>query len=382
MPSTKRSTTSEKVGESTALDGLCVVDLTRILGGPFCTQILGDHGADVIKVEPPQGDDTRSWGPPFVGDASAYFLGVNRNKRGIKLDLGHPAGIEMLLSLLEEADVLVENFKPGTMERWGIGYEQTLLARFPKLVHCRVSGFGSDGPLGGLPGYDAAVQAMAGLMSVNGEEEGPPLRIGVPIVDMVTGLNAAIGILLALQERGRSGKGQFVEVALFDSAVSILHPHMANFLASGITPIRSGNAHPNIAPYDLFTTATVPIFLAVGNDSQFNKLCDHLGCSDLADDPRYVSNPARNEHREALKLNLTQLFLGEDGHQLAKSLMQAGVPCAPVLSLPEVVGHSHTTHREMIVKIGDYTGVGTPIKLSRTPAQYRLAPPRRRGQID
>lgn len=196
---------------SGALAGIKVIDLSRVLGGPYCTQMLGDHGAEIIKVEPPQGDETRTWGPPFQGDAASYFIGVNRNKRGIVLDLSKPQGREVLFRLLDGADVLVENFKTGTLEKWGMGYEDVLKARFPRLIHCRVSGFGADGPLGGYPGYDAVVQGMAGLMSVNGEPDGAPVRVGVPVVDLATGMNATIAILMAVIERARSGKGQFVE---------------------------------------------------------------------------------------------------------------------------------------------------------------------------
>lgn len=207
-----------------ALARLRIIDLSRVLGGPYATQILADHGAEVVKVEPPSGDETRTWGPPFDGDTASYFLGVNRNKLGVTLDLTQPDDRERLLGLLEHADAVVENFKIGTMERWGLGFD-VLHTRFPRLVYCRVSGFGADGPLGGLPGYDAAVQALAGLMSVNGEAGGAPLRVGVPIVDLVTGLNAALGVLMALRERDASGRGQFVESTLFDCALSILHPH-------------------------------------------------------------------------------------------------------------------------------------------------------------
>jgi crotonobetainyl-CoA:carnitine CoA-transferase CaiB-like acyl-CoA transferase len=358
-----------------ALAGIKVIDLSRVLGGPYCTQILGDHGADVLKVEPPQGDETRTWGPPFTGGTSAYFQGVNRNKRGIVLDLKDLAAREALLGLLEGADVLVENFKPGTMEGWGLTIE-VLAARFPRLVHCRVSGFGADGPLGGLPGYDAAVQAMTGLMSVNGDAEGEPTRMGVPVVDMVTGLNAAIGVLLALQERARSGRGQFVDVALYDCGLSILHPHAANFFASGKAPVRTGNAHPNIAPYDAFATAKGEIFLAVGNDGQFRKLCQHLGEPDLADDPRYLTNGERSVNRGALKPILEALLAKYEAGPLAEALIAAGVPCGPVASVPEALAHSHTRHRGMVVEEGDYVGVGAPVKLSRTPASYRRPPPR------
>lgn len=358
-----------------ALEGMRVIDLSRVLSGPYCTQILGDHGADVIKIEPPNGDETRTWGPPFIGDVASYYQGLNRNKWGISLELSTPAGKAALLALLEDADVLVENFKCGTMERWGLGYE-VLSGRFPRLVYCRVSGFGADGPFGGLPGYDAAIQAMVGVMSVNGEAAGAPTRVGVPIIDMVTGLNAAIGVLLALQERTRSGRGQFVDAALFDCGLSILHPHTANFFASGKIPGRTGNSHPNIAPYDLFATGTVPIFLAVGNDRQFARLCEVLDAPRVAADPLYVTNRERSINRETLKRVLTELMADRDGRELSKTLIEAGVPCSGVLDVKEAVEHPHTHHRNMIVDIDGYRGVASPIKLSRTPATYRAPPPR------
>lgn len=358
-----------------ALAGLRVIDLTRVLGGPYGTQILGDHGADVIKVEPPQSDETRAWGPPFAEGTSGYFLNVNRNKRGIVLDLREEADRDILKSLLADADVLVENYKPGTLERWGLGYEDVISKRFPRLIHCRISGFGSDGPLGGLPGYDAVVQALAGLMAVNGEPEQKPLRVGVPVVDMVTGLYAVIGILMAVAERERSGRGQFVEAALFDCALSITHPHSANFLLSGERPVRTGNAHPNITPYDTFETGTVPIFLAVGNDSQFAKLCDFLRC-DLAADPRFATNQARSVNREALKGILERAMSAMDGVDLADRLIRAGVPCGPVLELPEALDHPHTAHREMVVSRGQHRSIASPVKLSRTRAAYDRQPPK------
>lgn len=358
-----------------ALAGIRVIDLTRVLGGPYCTQILGDHGADVIKVEPPQGDETRAWGPPFAGDTASYYLGLNRNKRGIVLDLTKPAARESLLGLLEDADVLVENFKIGTLERWGIGYRDFLEKRFPRLIHCRISGFGADGPLGALPGYDAVIQAMAGLMSVNGDAGGDPLRMGVPVVDIAAGLNATIGILLALQERSRSGRGQFVEAALFDCGISLLHPHLANFFLSGKEPRRTGNAHPNITPYDTFHTASVPIFLAVGNDGQFRKLCSVLAAPELAADARFATNEQRSLHRSELRQALEAILASREGAALATKLIEAGVPCGPVLSLKEVVEHPHTRHREMMVEVQGYRGTGSPIKLSRTAATYRRPPP-------
>jgi crotonobetainyl-CoA:carnitine CoA-transferase CaiB-like acyl-CoA transferase len=359
---------------SGALAGIRVLDVSRILGGPYCGQILGDHGADVLKVEPPQGDDTRTWGPPFKDGVASYYHGLNRNKRTMHLDLGQAQGRDALIALVAEADVLIENFKTGTMERWGIGYE-ALSQRFPRLVWCRVSGFGSDGPLGALPGYDAAVQAMTGVMSVNGEAEGGPLRVGLPVVDMVTGLNAVIGVLLALQERQRSGRGQLVEAALYDSGLSLLHPHAANWFVDGKTPQRTGNAHPNIYPYDALVTRTAPIFVAVGNDRQFGSFCRCIGRPDLAEDPRYATASARSMHRVALKAALEAETQNFDGEELVALMMDAGVPAAPVLSVDAALAHPHTAHRNMLVDLpGGYRGIGAPIKLDRTPATYRHPP--------
>lgn len=357
-----------------ALAGIRVLDISRILGGPYCGQILGDHGADVLKVEPPQGDDTRTWGPPFKDGVASYYHGLNRNKRSMHLDLGSTQGREALLALVAEADVLIENFKAGTMERWGMGYEE-LSRSFPRLVWCRVTGFGSDGPLGALPGYDAAVQAMAGIMSINGEAEGGPLRVGLPVVDMVTGLNAVIGVLLALQERQRSGRGQFVEAALYDSGLSLLHPHAANWFLDGNSPRRTGNAHPNIYPYDTLASGTQPLFIAVGNDRQFASLCRCIGVPQLASDARYARAGDRSVNRVALKAALEEAMQDFDGAALVDTLMAAGVPAAPVLSVDAALSHPHTAHREMVVDLpGGYRGIGAPVKLSRTPATYRHAP--------
>ena len=357
-----------------ALAGIRVVDLSRILGGPYCGQILGDHGADVLKIEPPQGDDTRTWGPPFKDGVASYYMGLNRNKRLMRLDLSAEDDRVVLMALLEEADVLIENFKTGTLEKWSIGHE-ALAARFPRLIHCRVSGFGADGPLGGLPGYDAALQALNGIMSVNGEAGGTPLRVGLPVVDMVTGLNAALGVMLALHERRRSGRGQFIEAALYDSGLSLLHPHGANWFLDGRTPQRTGNAHPNIYPYDSMATATEPIFLAVGNDRQFTLLCKHLGAPSLSADERFATAGARSVNRVALKAALEALLAAHDGPKLADALVAAGVPCAPVLSVSAALQHPHTAHRGMVVELpGGYRGIASPIKLSRTPASYRFAP--------
>ena len=357
-----------------SLAGCKIIDLSRVLGGPYCTQLLADHGADVIKIEPPGGDETRGWGPPFLNETASYFVGVNRNKRGMTLDLSEPAGQELLRHLLVDADVLVENFKPGTLEKWGLGYEQ-LNAAFPRLIHCRVSGFGGDGPLGGLPGYDACAQAMCGLMSVNGDADGEATRVGLPVVDMVTGLNAAVAILLALNERARSGLGQFLDITLYDCAVSLLHPHAANYFYSGKIPGRTGNAHPNIAPYETLPTQSGPIFLAVGNNRQFAALAKALDAEVLLDDPRFANNADRLQHRDALRAALTEKLARHDATTLAEQLLRQGVPAAAVQNVEDVLNHPHTQHRGMVLEQGDYRGVGSPIKLSRTPASLRRLPP-------
>src|SRR5580658_9536263 len=272
-----------------ALAGLKIIDLTRVLGGPYCTMILSDHGADVIKIEPPQGDETRDWGPPFADGDASYFLGVNRNKRSLALDLGQPAGREVLLRLLDGADVLIENFKPGAMEKWGLGYQQDLVPRFPALIHCRVSGFGATGPLGGLPGYDAILQAMTGLMSINGDPTTGPVRMGTPVVDLATGLYSAIAILMALHERNTSGFGQYIDMTLHDCGMALLHPQAANFFLNGRRPVATGNPHPNIAPYEKYRTRTCEIFIAVGNDAQFRKLCEAVGRPEIGGDARFLT---------------------------------------------------------------------------------------------
>src|SRR5579875_3512193 len=282
-----------------ALAGIRGVELSRGLGGPYATMILSDHGAEVIKVEPPQGDETRDWGPPFQDGDASYFIGVNRNKRSVALDIGKPEGRAVLLRLLEDADVLVENFKTGSMERWGLGYADVLEQRFPRLIHCRVSGFGADGPLGGLPGYDAILQAMTGLMSVNGDPSTGPLRLGTPVVDLATGLYSVCGILMALQERTRSGRGQFLDMTLHDCGMALLHPQAANFFLNGKRPVPLGNPHPNIAPYEKYQTASCEIFIAIGNDRQFRILAEQIGRPGLADDPRFRTNRDRLANRPA-----------------------------------------------------------------------------------
>jgi formyl-CoA transferase len=359
-----------------ALAGIKVIDLTRVLGGPYCTMVLSDHGAEVIKIEPPQGDEVRDWGPPFHGEDASYFIGVNRNKRSIGLDLGKPEGKAVLLRLLEGADILIENFKPGSMEKWGLGYEEVLSKRFPGLIHCRISGFGADGPLGGLPGYDAILQAMTGLMSVNGDASTGPMRLGTAIVDMGTGLYSAIGILMALHERTRSGRGQYLDMTLYDCGLALLHPQAANFFLNGKRPAGTGNPHPNLVPYDKYPTRTCEIFIASGNNGQFRKLCELIGRPELAQDPRFANNGERNVNRADLTKALAAAFADQDGNELALRLIRNGVPAGPVLPVDESAAAPHTAHREMVTELDWYRGIGTPIKFSRTKGGTRRPPPR------
>ena len=358
-----------------ALEGLKVIDLSRVLGGPYCGQMLADHGADVIKVEPPQGDETRTWGPPFDKEGiSAYFAGINRNKRTIALDLSKTEGRDVLLKLLAETDVLIDNFKTGTMEKWGIGYADTLSEKFPRLVHARVSGFGEDGPLGGFPGYDAMVQASAGLVSVNGSPESGPVRVGVPVVDLSTGMNACIGILMALYERNRSGKGQFIDATLYDSAIALHQPHAPNYFTAGQKPKLVGNSHGSLVPYSNFPTKGRNIAIAAGNDGQFRKLAQMLGKPELAQDPRFKTNKDRVAHRLELEAELRELLKDRDADSFSIELMKGGVPSGAVLEVPDVMEHPHTKHRGMVWEKDGYRNVGNPVKLSRTPAGVHSKP--------
>jgi crotonobetainyl-CoA:carnitine CoA-transferase CaiB-like acyl-CoA transferase len=356
------------------LAGTVVVDASRVLAGPFAGQLLGDYGAEVFKIESFDGDDTRRFGPPFVDGTAPYFMGLNRNKKNLAVDFSQAAGLELLYSMLETADVFIENFKMSTWKKWGVEDPAALIKRFPRLVHCRVSGFGETGEFGGMPGYDAALQAMSGLMAINGDPADDACRIGIPIVDTCTGMYGCMGILLALLERNRSGLGQSVEVTLYDTAIAMLHPHASNVLNGGAA-IRTGNGHPNIVPYDLFPTGTVPLFLAVGNDRQFRTLCKELGDESLAADPRYKGNGDRVVNRISLRDRLVPLLAPYDGMALFARLMDMGVPCAPVLKVEEALALDHTRTREMVVELGSYKGPGLALKFDRTPGSVHLPPP-------
>jgi len=360
-----------------ALDGIKVLDLTRVLGGPYSTQILADHGAEVIKVESNLGDEVRGWGPPFVNDMASYFINVNRNKRSVAIDLTKPEGKSIILQLLNTSDVLIENFKTGTMEKWGLGYEKILKIKFPKLIHCRISGFGEKGPLGGAPGYDAIVQAMTGMMSINGHEDGGNVRVGIPMVDMGTGLYATIGILMALQERNKSGLGQFIDMSLYDSALSLMHPHTGNYFLSGKPGKATGNAHPNISPYDKFKTATNEIFMGIGNDAGFARLCKALGLEKLITDKRFISNGDRVKNRLELTEYLEDALSQVDGVEFSEKLLSAGVPAGPVRNIEEALNHPQTLERKMTVSKDDYKGVASPIKFSRSKSvNVKYTPPK------
>jgi crotonobetainyl-CoA:carnitine CoA-transferase CaiB-like acyl-CoA transferase len=365
----------EKSGGTLA--GIKIVDCTRVLGGPYCTQMLGDHGAEIIKVEPPQGDEVRDWGPPFhEGDAS-YFIGVNRNKKSIGLDLATEEGKAVLLRLLEGADVIIENYKTGSMERWGLGYEEVLSKKFPKLVHCRISGFGADGPYGGFPGYDGIIQAMVGHFTINGAPESGPTRLGLAMVDIGTGLYAGNAILMALLERERSGIGQYLDMTLYDCGLALMHPHVPNyFVSGGKIPGLTGNPHPNIAPYDLFETKTCKIFIAGGNDRAWRKLCDEVGRPELGKDPRFLTNGDRQTNKAELKAELEGVFAEVEGEAFCEKLLAAGLPVGPVRDTQEVMNHPHTLHRNMRVEKDWYKSWGIPIKFSRTPGSIKSVPPK------
>ena len=370
------------------LDGLLVLDFSRVLAGPYCTMELGDLGARVIKIEQPgKGDDTRAWGPPFVGRESAYFLSVNRNKESLALDLKHPRARPIVEALLARADVLVENFRPGTMERLGFGYAD-IAARHPQIVYCSISGFGQTGPRRAEAGYDAMMQAEGGLMSITGAAGGPPFRLGVAIGDIATGMFAVQGILAALYARerattqgpGQAGRGQHVDIAMLDAVTALLTYQAAIAFSTGETPTRMGNRHPSIAPYDTFTAADGDFVLAVGNDEQFHRLSQVLGRPELAADPRFVSNAERVRNGDALRAALSPLLAAWTRSDLVRALTAAGVPSGAVRTVTEALADPQLAAREMIVPLEHLTAgpirvLGTPLKLSATPASVRTPPP-------
>jgi len=367
-------------GNGGALDGMRVLDLTRILAGPLCTQMLGDMGADVIKVEPPgAGDDTRTWGPPFVNGESAYFLGVNRNKRSLTLNMAVKSGQELLARLVKSSDVLVENFKLGTLEKWGITNDW-LEKNAPRVIRCSITGYGSSGPDAALPGYDFILQAESGLMSICGEPDGTPTKYGVAIVDVVTGLYACNAILAALAARERTGRGQHVEVCLYDSGIAMLINVASNYLVTGRDARRFGNGHPSIVPYTTYPTADGLIAVAVGNDGQFARFAETAGHAEWGCDPRFAKNPDRVTNRETLDGLIAQALKHGKSAAWIETLRAAGVPCGPINSVAEALTDPHTLARHMVrtVKhptVGDLKMVGIPFRFSGTPGAIRRAPP-------
>ncbi|MGE0312300.1 MAG: CaiB/BaiF CoA transferase family protein [Lautropia sp.] len=358
-----------------ALDGLRVLDLTRVLAGPLCTQLLADHGADVLKIEAERGDDTRRLGAP-EGDGSApYFHALNRNKRAAVLDLASPEGRASLLALARDADVIVENFLPGTMRRWGLGYEETLAATNPGLIYCTITGFGEVGPLGGMPGYDAVAQAACGLMSVNGDDRTGPLRTGVPVVDIASGLYATIGILIALNERTRSGRGQRIDATLFDAGLSMLIPHAAEWLMQSREHVANGNRHPTVSPYDRFSAADGEVFIGILNDRQFQRFGQVIGEPGLGADPRFLTNELRVRHRDALTGLIREKLRTLNGEALCERLMHEGIPASVVRSVAQAIEHPHATARASVCTVGGWRSLANPIRLARTPASIRRLPP-------
>ncbi len=363
-----------------ALAGLRVLDLTRILAGPTCAQLLGDMGADVIKVEPPgAGDDTRTWGPPFTNGESAYFLGINRNKRSLTLNMASKAGQEILAGLVKKCDVLVENFKLGTLEKWGITNEW-LEKHAPRVIRCSITGYGSSGPDAALPGYDFILQAESGLMSICGEPDGTPTKYGVAIVDVVTGLYACNTVLGALAARERTGRGQHVEVCLYDSGIAMLINVASNYLVSGKDARRFGNGHPSIVPYTTYPTADGMMALAVGNDGQFARCAEVLGHPEWAKDERYAKNPARVANREALDDLIAVALKTDRTAGWIEKLRAAGVPCGPINTVAEALNDPHTLARDMVRTVshpraGELKMVGIPFRMNGTPPSIRRAPP-------
>jgi crotonobetainyl-CoA:carnitine CoA-transferase CaiB-like acyl-CoA transferase len=362
------------------LSGVTIVDFTRVLSGPYCTMLLADMGARVIKIEQPgRGDDTRAWGPPFVNGESAYFLSINRNKESLTLDLKHPSARRAIDALLQHADVIVENFRPGTMERLGLGYDD-VHRRFPRIVYCSISGFGQTGPRSAEPGYDAVMQGEAGLMSITGAADGPPFRLGVAIADIVSGMFAAQGIAMALVARARTGRGQRVDVGMLDATAALLTYQAGIYFATNATPIRMGNRHPTIVPYETFAARDGDFVVAVGNDEQWRRFCAVLGAPPLAGDPRFATNRDRVANYDALRPLLAAPLQRRTRSEWVEDLKRAGVPCGSVRDVAEVLQDTQLAAREMIETVEHATAgalrvLGVPVKLSDTPGAVRTAPP-------
>lgn len=367
------------------LAGLRVVELARILAGPWAGQVLADLGADVVKIESPAGDDTRQWGPPFVermaedgttDRSAAYFHACNRGKRSVAADFTDPSDLAFVRGLIADADVVIENFKVDGLAKFGLDY-RTLAATNPRLIYCSITGFGQTGPYRERAGYDFLIQGMAGVMDLTGEPSGSPQKIGVAFADIFTGLYAVISIQAALHERERTGRGQHIDMALLDCLTGVLANQGMNFLATGISPIRMGNAHPNIVPYQTFTTSDGWIIIAVGNDGQFDRLCEVLGCRELSRDSRYASNPARVSNRTALIATLTALIEKWPRDELLKRLDTAVVPAGPINRVSEIFADPQITARGMVVNVGGIPAIRTPIIMDGDPVVSNAPSPGR-----
>jgi crotonobetainyl-CoA:carnitine CoA-transferase CaiB-like acyl-CoA transferase len=364
------------------LTGLRVLDLTRVLAGPTCTQMLGDLGAEVIKIERPEaGDDTRGFAPPFVPNTkeSAYFVGVNRNKKSVTLDIAKPEGQAIIHKLLEHCDILVENFKVGALAKYGLGYEQ-LAKTHPRLIYCSITGFGQTGPYAPRPGYDALIQAMGGVMSLTGEPNGSPQKVGVPVADLFAGLYGCIGILAAVNHRNSTGQGQQIDIGMLDTHVAWLANQGMNYLATGENPPRLGNQHPNIAPYQEFPTKDGYLILAVGNDPTFERFCKAFGQEALLADPRFATNPIRVQNRQLVTDTLTPVMKSKTTAEWIDALEALKIGCGPINTLEQVFADPHVQAREMVVEMAHGSGetvkvIANPVKLSATPPSYRSAPP-------
>ncbi len=364
------------------LKGLRVLDLTRVLAGPTCTQMLGDLGAEVIKIERPgAGDDTRGFAPPAMPgtDQSAYFIGVNRNKRSVTVDISAPEGQKIIRHLLEDTDILVENFKVGALAKYGLGYEQVHAAH-RGIIYCSLTGFGQTGPYAPRPGYDALIQAMGGVMSLTGDITGEPQKVGIPVADIFAGLYGCIGILAALRHREKTGHGQQVDIGMLDTHVAWLANQGMNYLATGENPPRLGNQHPNIVPYQVFPTADGYMVLSIGNDPTFKRFCDAFDLTHLLADPRFATNPARVENRQYVTDTLTPTMRTRTTTDWVDQLETLKIGCGPINTLKEVFADPHVIARGMVIEMAHTSGVAVqvianPVRLSETPADYRVPPP-------
>ena len=365
------------------LKGVKVFDLTRVLAGPTCVQMLADLGADVVKIEKPgSGDDTRAFAPPFMPGTteSAYFVGVNRNKRSVTLDIAKPEGQRIARDLIAQSDILVENFKVGALAKYGLGYEQ-LHEAFPGLIYCSITGFGQTGPYAPRPGYDSLIQAMGGVMSLTGEPDGPPQKVGIPLADLFAGLYGCIGILAALRHRDATGQGQQIDIGMLDTHVAWLANQGMNFLATGENPPRLGNQHPNIVPYQVFPTADGFMVLSIGNDPTFKRFCDSFGLEHLPNDERFATNAARVRNRQLVTDTLTPVMKTKTTAEWVDSLEALKIGCGPINTLREVFADPQVQARGAVVRMSHpaapdgVTVIANPVRLSETPADYRLPPP-------